>query len=143
MARVSKRPLSPHMFIWKWGPGMLVSILHRLTGAGLAIVGGIVIIWWLMALASGPEAYANFLYYMWQAEDGDTWGKAANGLALVVGIGLTWAFFQHLLSGLRHFVMDIGAGSELKTNNSVATAIPIASIIMTAAVWMYIFMGQI
>lgn len=143
MAPVTNRPLSPHLTIWKWGPAMWISILHRATGAALAIGGGIVLVWWLMALASGPEAYANFLYYMAEAKPDDKWGNAANILALVVLIGLTWAFFQHMFSGLRHFVMDLGAGYELKTNKSVAIFIPFASLIVTAAMWMFIFMRQI
>ena len=47
MHRNPTRPLSPHLTIWKWGPHMLVSILHRITGAGLAIVGGAAFVWWL------------------------------------------------------------------------------------------------
>jgi succinate dehydrogenase / fumarate reductase cytochrome b subunit len=49
MKTVSARPLSPHLTIWRWGPHMLVSILHRITGAGLSIVGGLVFLWWLWA----------------------------------------------------------------------------------------------
>ena len=60
MHRNPERPLSPHLTIWKWGPHMLVSILHRITGTGLAIVGGGVFVWWLLATADGPEAYASF-----------------------------------------------------------------------------------
>ena len=55
---MANRPLSPHLQIWKWGPHMLVSILHRVTGDGMALVGLGVLLWWLGALASGPEAYA-------------------------------------------------------------------------------------
>src|SRR5512140_725757 len=54
------RPLSPHLQIWRWGPAMLVSILHRVTGGGLSVVGLAVLLWWLGALVSGPEAYATF-----------------------------------------------------------------------------------
>ena len=60
MARASNRPLSPHLSIWRWGPAMFISILHRVTGSGLATVGLGVLLWWLGALASGPEAYATF-----------------------------------------------------------------------------------
>ena len=60
MHRNPERPLSPHLTIWKWGPHMLVSILHRITGTGLAIVGGAVFVWWLLATADGPDAYAAF-----------------------------------------------------------------------------------
>jgi succinate dehydrogenase / fumarate reductase cytochrome b subunit len=102
---------------------MLVSILHRVTGTGLSFVGLAVLLWWLGALASGPAAYATFtaLASAW-------YGK-------VVLIGLTWAVFQHLFSGLRHFVLDIGAGYELTTNNRWAAIIPVLSILFTAAFW--------
>ena len=49
------RPLSPHLTIWRWGPHMAVSILHRATGSGMATVGAILLVWWLVALASGEE----------------------------------------------------------------------------------------
>ena len=53
MHRNPARPLSPHLSIWRWGPHMAVSILHRVTGAGLAMVGLALLVWWLVAAASG------------------------------------------------------------------------------------------
>lgn len=106
---------------------MAVSILHRITGDGLAIVGAMGLIWWLVAAASGPEAYDYFL------------GWAASPAGYVVMIGLTWAFFQHLFSGLRHFVLDIGAGYELEVNKAWSVAIPLLAIVTTAALWLWIF----
>jgi succinate dehydrogenase / fumarate reductase, cytochrome b subunit len=126
MAKASARPLSPHLTIWRWGPGMAVSILHRVTGAGLSIVGLAVLAWWLIAIASGPENYANFSKF------------AGSPIGLVILIGLTWAFFQHLLSGIRHLVMDTGAGFELDTNKRFAVLTVIGSIALTAAVWVYV-----
>jgi succinate dehydrogenase / fumarate reductase cytochrome b subunit len=117
------RPLSPHLQIWRWGPGMLVSILHRVTGSGLAVVGLGVLLWWLGALAGGAESYATF-----QALASAWYGK-------VVLIGLTWAFFEHMLSGIRHFVLDIGAGYELTTNNRWAALIPVIAVLLTAGFW--------
>lgn len=117
------RPLSPHLQIWKWGPHMLVSILHRATGDGLALVGLGVLLWWLGALASGPEAYAQF------AE------LAGTIPGRVVLIGLSWALFTHLMSGLRHFVLDIGAGYELGTNRLWSIASPVIAILLTAGFW--------
>lgn len=131
MARSTNRPLSPHLTIWKWGPHMAVSILHRVTGDGLAIVGAMALVWWLMAAASGPDAYAYFL----------SW--AGSPIGYIVMIGLTWAFFQHLLSGLRHFVLDIGAGYELKSNRSWSLLIPALSVAITAAIWLSILAGKI
>lgn len=110
---------------------MLVSILHRVTGDGLAVVGGIGLVWWLMAAASGKEAYERFI------------ACATSIPGYIVLIGLTWAFFQHLLSGLRHFVLDTGAGYELKTNKGWAVFIPFAAVILTGAMWLYIFWGNI
>ena len=105
---------------------MLVSILHRITGAGLATVGAGIFVWWLMAVAGGTEGYATFASWA-------TWKWS-----LIVWVGLTWAFFQHLLSGLRHFVMDSGAGFELNTNKFWAVMTILWSILLTAAVWAYI-----
>ena len=105
---------------------MLVSILHRVTGAGLSILGLAVLTWWLTALARGTDSYAAF-------------GKAAaHPVGIVVLIGLTWAFFQHLLSGIRHLFMDSGAGFELDTNKRFAILTLIGSIVLTAALWVYI-----
>jgi succinate dehydrogenase / fumarate reductase cytochrome b subunit len=120
---MTDRPLSPHLQIWKWGPHMLVSILHRITGDGMALVGLAVFVWWLGALAAGPEAYKNF-----QA-------LATSPIGWIVLIGLSWAFFNHMTSGIRHFVMDIGAGYEIDTNRAWSIASPIIGIVLTAAFW--------
>lgn len=129
MAAPGSRPLSPHLQIWRWGPAMAVSILHRVTGNGMAFVGLGVLLWWLGALAGGEEAYVYFSRHM-----GEWYGK-------VVLIGLTWAFLNHLCSGLRHFVMDIGAGYELKTNTLWSWLTPLIAILLTAAVWARILLG--
>jgi len=109
---------------------MLVSILHRATGDGMALVGLGVLVWWLGALASGPAAYETFL---WAAE---------SPLGYVVLVGLSWAFFTHMMSGLRHFVLDVGAGYELNTNRFWSIASPIIAIILTIALWSYIILGK-
>jgi succinate dehydrogenase / fumarate reductase cytochrome b subunit len=125
MAAVRERPLSPHLTIWRWGPNMVVSILHRITGAGLSIVGLAVLTWWLMAIAGGGDSYATFVK------------AATHWLGTVILIGLTWAFFQHLFSGIRHLLMDTGMGYELKANKAGANATIVGSIIATALVWAY------
>lgn len=110
---------------------MALSIFHRVTGSGLAIVGAIVLVWWLMAAATGPAAYETFL------------ACAKSPLGYVVMIGLTWSFFQHLLSGLRHFVLDMGAGYELKVNKSWSMLIFFLAIAFTAILWLVIFSGTL
>ena len=130
MARTSSRPLSPHLTIWKWGPHMAVSIMHRVTGNGLATVGALGLVWWLMAAAIGPEAYATFV------------SCATSPIGYLVMIGLSWFFFQHLCSGLRHFVLDMGAGYELRTNKSWSIGVFLAGVALTILIWAYIFFGK-
>src|SRR5690348_15645114 len=126
MAATRPRPLSPHLTIWRWGPHMVVSILHRATGTALSVAGLAVLTWWLFATSSGPEAYATF-------------AKAAvSPLGLIVLIGLTWSFFQHLLSGVRHLVMDTGRAFELGINKTFAILTIVGSVLLTAALWIYL-----
>ena len=87
-----------------------------------------VLAWWLMAIAGGPEDYARFV------------GVATHPIGLIVLVGLTWAFFQHLLSGIRHLAMDTGAAFELGTNKRFAILTIVGSVILTAALWAY-FLG--
>jgi succinate dehydrogenase / fumarate reductase cytochrome b subunit len=126
MHRNPSRPLSPHLTIWRWGPHMLVSILHRVTGVGLATVGAAALVWWLLAIAGGPDAYASFA------------GWATWKWSLLVWVPLSWALVQHTLSGLRHFVMDMGAGYELKTNKAWAMMTLAGSVLITAFFWFYV-----
>lgn len=119
---------------------MTVSILHRASGDGLAIVGASMFLWWLYAIAAGPEAYAAFVACVWHdpSPDAGTFHLITNLLGKVVLVGLTWAFFQHLFSGLRHFVLDAGAGYELKTNKMWSIVVIAAGVFATAATWLYI-----
>ena len=126
MADTQSRPLSPHLTVWKWGPHMLVSILHRVTGGALTVAGLGILSWWLMAIAQGGEAYAVFTQ------------ASTHIVGRPILIGLTWAFFQHLLSGIRHLVIDTGYGFELKTSKTLSILTLVGSVLMTAAVWAYI-----
>jgi succinate dehydrogenase / fumarate reductase, cytochrome b subunit len=128
MATKHSRPLSPHLTIWRWGPGMAVSILHRATGVALSIAGLGVLTWWLMAVAEGQDAYDRFA------------AAARHPVGMIVLIGLTWSFFQHLFSGIRHLVTDTGANFELGPNKRSAVLTIIGSVIFTAAIWFY-FLG--
>ncbi|MBB6425868.1 succinate dehydrogenase, cytochrome b556 subunit [Sphingopyxis sp. JAI128] len=120
---------------------MAVSIFHRVSGDGLAIVGGLMFLWWLGAIAAGPDAYNAFIACVWHdpSPDAGTFHMVTNLVGKIVLIGLTWAFFQHLFSGLRHFVLDAGAGYELKTNKLWSILVFVGSITATIAVWLYIF----
>ncbi|MGN6499854.1 MAG: succinate dehydrogenase, cytochrome b556 subunit [Tsuneonella sp.] len=125
---MAERPLSPHLFDgmrihYKWGPHMLVSILHRVTGQGLSFVGVPVLLWWLGALVAGPGAYAKFI------------DIADSPIGYIVLIGLSWAFFTHLCSGLRHFVLDVGANYELGSNKRGSLASMVIGLLLTLGFW--------
>ncbi|MCH2487457.1 MAG: succinate dehydrogenase, cytochrome b556 subunit [Erythrobacter sp.] len=120
---MAERPLSPHLSIWKWGPHMLVSILHRVSGDGMATVGLAVFLWWLGALAAGPEAYGTFAAVM------------GSPIGLIVLVGISWAFFNHMSSGIRHFVLDIGAGYELEVNKTFSLVSVASGIVLTLVFW--------
>ena len=126
MPTPQSRPLSPHLGIWRWGPHMLVSILHRATGAALSIAGLAILAWWLMAIAQGADAYANFTTL------------AASPVGTIVLIGVSWSFFQHLLSGIRHLVMDTGVAFEPGVNKTFAILTIVGSVLLTAALWVYV-----
>lgn len=102
---------------------MAASIIHRASGVVLSFAGLAILTWWLYAVASGPEAYATFTK------------AAAHPVELIVLVGITWSFFQHLLSGIRHLVMDTGAAFELGINKTSAILTFIGGVVLTAAVW--------
>lgn len=131
MAVAGKRPLSPHLQVYRWGPHMLVSILHRATGDGMAIVGTLVLVAWLASAAVGKDAYDVFIHHagMWYGQ--------------IVLIGLTWAFFQHAASGIRHLVLDTGAGYGLETNRMWSIVVAVTGVLLTAAVWIFIYFGRL
>ena len=129
MAEQRGRPLSPHLSVWRWGPAMTVSILHRITGGAITVAGLAVLTWWLWALADGNDAYGDF------SAIAGTW------VGLVVLIGLTWAFIQHTLSGIRHLVTDTGENFEIRSNKNSAILTVVASVLLTAALWLYILGG--
>jgi succinate dehydrogenase / fumarate reductase cytochrome b subunit len=126
MAENSSRPLSPHLGIWRWGPGMAASIIHRISGGAFALVGLAVLTWWLLALADGQDAYDGFA------------ALAGHWAGTVVLIGLSWAFFQHLLTGIRHLFMDSGQAFELGVNKGSALFAIVGALLLTAALWIYL-----
>src|SRR6059058_294439 len=126
MANARPRPLSPHLSIWRWGPNMAASIVHRASGVALSFAGLGILTWWLFAISSGADAYASFTK------------AATHPLGLVVLVGVTWSFFQHLLTGIRHLVMDTGAAFELGINKRFAILTIVGSVLLTALLWFYL-----
>lgn len=122
------RPLSPHMTIWKWQVHAIVSILHRITGNAMALGAVVLFLWWLIAAATGPEAYRIFM------------SVATGWFGILVAIGFSWVFFQHLCSGIRHLVMDTGQGLEITTSKTLARGTIVAAIALTIILWVGIYL---
>ncbi|TNE62397.1 MAG: succinate dehydrogenase, cytochrome b556 subunit [Alphaproteobacteria bacterium] len=127
-----KRPLSPHLQVYRWGAAMAVSILHRATGSALA-VGTIILTWWLVAMATGHE-YFNMVQ--------ECLGSPVGRLVL---FGITIALMQHLASGIRHLFMDAGKLYDLKANTGSAKFTFVFTIVMTLVIWVaaYKVMGRL
>lgn len=119
------RPLSPHLQIFRWPLTMALSIGHRITGIALS-VGLVLLTWWLVALAAGPEAFATV--------DGvvDSWFGA------LVLVGFTVATFLHFGNGIRHLFWDFGYGFALETTRKSARAVVAFTIVATLVVWLAI-----
>lgn len=122
-----RRPLSPHLQVYKWQVQMMTSILHRATGIVLA-VGSAIIVWGLMALAGGGDDFSSF--------------KACAGgpVGLLVLFGWTWAFGYHLCNGIRHLVQDTGAGYAIPQFIRSSWLSVIGSLVVTLLVWVYVLM---
>jgi succinate dehydrogenase / fumarate reductase, cytochrome b subunit len=135
MGANAKRPLSPHLGIYRRSPAMMVSIIHRITGFIMATAGMMALLWWLSAIAGGPESYASFQSYAISGgETATTVQMISNWFFRLLAIAVTYSFFQHLFSGLRHLVMDMGAGFELNSNRTWTWAVFIAAFFATAFV---------
>jgi len=100
---------------------MSLSILHRITGCAAAI-GFLAFVWWLMALASGPESYAAAMHVL------------SSPLAKLLLVGFTFSFVYHFCNGIRHLVWDTGRGLERAQARRSGAMVIVASVLLTAAV---------
>jgi succinate dehydrogenase / fumarate reductase, cytochrome b subunit len=125
-----ERPLSPHLFIYKPMLTTMMSIVHRITGAALYF-GTMLMVWWLIAAASGPNAYARMGSFM------NSW------FGRLILFGYTWALLHHMLGGIRHFIWDTGRGFGPQEREWLAQATLAGSLILTAVIWVlgYLFVG--
>ena len=124
------RPLSPHLQIYKPTLTMMMSIVHRITGAALYF-GTLLLAWWLIAAASGPNAYANVEWFM------------SSLIGRLILFGYTWALLHHMLGGIRHLIWDTLHGLEPNERELLTLATLIGSIALTIILWVigYLAMG--
>jgi succinate dehydrogenase / fumarate reductase cytochrome b subunit len=116
------RPISPHLQIYKPMLTMMMSIVHRITGGAL-YVGTVLLAWWLIAAASGPNAYADVAAFM------------SSIIGRLILFGYTWALMHHMLGGIRHLIWDTIHGFEPAEREMLAAATLVGSIALTLILW--------
>src|SRR5436305_2457225 len=123
-----ERPLSPHLQTYRFTLTMAMSIIHRITGVGLYF-GTLLLVWWLIAASSGPAAYSYVQ------------GFTSSFIGRLIVLGYTWALLHHLLSGIRHFVWDLGYGFGKQEREWLTWAALIGSISLTILLWIIAFVA--
>jgi succinate dehydrogenase / fumarate reductase cytochrome b subunit len=123
-----ERPLSPFMFpIWyRFQITSALSILHRLTGIGLA-VGSILLAWWLISVAAGGELFEATQRFL------------VSPIGMVLLFLWSVAFFYHLCNGIRHLAWDAGYGFEIRTAARSGYAVIVMTALLTLLAWLYVF----
>lgn len=122
-----ERPLSPHLQIYRPQITSVMSILHRITGVSLA-VGTLLLVWWLVAAAAGPDAFATAQDFI---------GSILGRLLL---FGWSWALFYHLCNGIRHLAWDAGWGYDLKSVYITGWTVAVVSAVLTLVAWVVGYM---
>ena len=121
--RLTRRPLSPHVQVYRWPLSMALSILHRITGVGLGI-GTLLLTCWLVTAATTADGFDRFQYFL----------GSAFGMFLLFCWSLSLIF--HLISGLRHLWMDTGHGFEKSEYHQSGVAVVAVTILVTALLWL-------
>ena len=121
----AERPLSPHLQVYRWYFTMALSIGHRVTGIGLAL-GLFLLTWWLLALASGPEAFGTVQAVM------HSW------FGVLVLFVYTFVLFYHMANGVRHLVWDAGYGLELPAAINSGIAVLAFAGAVTVLLWLVV-----
>ena len=124
----SKRPLSPHLQVYRLTLSMVMSGLHRITGICL-VAGMVMLTWWLLAAAAGQNAYATFEAF------------STNWFGRLILLGFSWAALHHLIGGLRYLVWDLGIWIENDERELLIKANIVASIACTVLLWVILFLS--
>ncbi len=115
-----KRPLSPHISIYRPQINSITSIINRVTGIAMSLAA-VLIVWWLLAAATSA-AYFDLVN-----------GLLTSWFGLLILFGSLWALWFHFLGGVRHLVMDFGVGYDIKSVDFWGKAIIVLSLALTAA----------
>ena len=118
----TERPLSPHLQIYRPAMTMIMSIVHRITGAALYF-GTLLLAWCLIAVAAGPQAYGAVQWFM----------ETLFGRLIL--FGYTWALLHHMLGGIRHLIWDLSYGFGPSEREWLTVATLAGSVALTILLW--------
>lgn len=116
------------MQVYRWQITMVMSILHRVSGVALS-VGAFGLVWWLLAVAQGGDAYARVADCL------------ASPLGMIVLAGFSLALVYHLLNGIRHLLWDAGWGFEIPEVYRSGYTVAVLTVLLTAAIWFVALRG--
>jgi succinate dehydrogenase / fumarate reductase cytochrome b subunit len=122
IANEKRRPLSPHIQVYTFALTTAMSIAHRITGAALYL-GTLLLAWWLIAAATNASAFADVSWFV------------ESIVGRLILLGFTWALFQHMLGGVRHFIWDSGYGMDYPQREYLAKGTLIGGLVLTILVW--------
>ncbi len=122
-----RRPLSPHLQVYKPQISSMTSILHRITGCALG-VGTLLLTAWLVCAATSDGAFAVIQAFL------------ASWIGLLILFGFTASLFYHFLNGIRHLAWDAGRGFELPSMHRSGVTVIVGTVILTVAVWVVGFL---
>ncbi len=121
-AKPAARPLSPHLQVYRLPLAAWLSITHRMTGVGLTL-GTLLLTWWVVAAAYGPEAYGRFQ------------GFISSPLGYLFLFGFSVSLFYHLCNGIRHLLWDVGKNFEIAATNRANVIVIVGTLVLTAIAW--------
>lgn len=127
--KLVRRPLSPHLQVYKPQITTITSIMHRITGVALAF-GTLLLVWWLVAAATGDAAYARATWFI------------GSPVGLLMLFGWTLALWYHFCNGIRHLCWDFGYGFELPTAHASGMATIIGAVALTVLTWVAVFAAR-
>ncbi|MCC6717170.1 MAG: succinate dehydrogenase, cytochrome b556 subunit [Acetobacteraceae bacterium] len=127
--KLVRRPLSPHLQIYKPQIVTVTSVVHRATGMALA-AGTVLMVWWLAAAAASDAAYATATWFI------GSW------IGMLMLVGWTAALWYHFCNGIRHLAWDFGYGFELPTAHASGWAVVAGTVVLTVLTWILVFVAR-
>ena len=126
--KLVRRPLSPHLQIYKPQITTITSILHRGTGLALA-AGTLLMVWWLAAAAASDAAYASATWFI------GSW------IGILMLVGWTLALWYHFCNGIRHLFWDFGYGFDLPAAHASGRAVMVGAVALTVLTWLVVLVA--